>query len=99
MTFSFYERTAAEREILRVVNSSVRGCTQLAGLTEPAIERWASENNVSYGKGVADTIRNLARQCHRLAINSHQTFGTLETKIASDIAETLARLRRELEAD
>lgn len=46
MQHEFSDRIAAQRSILRVINSKPWACEELFGLSSKAIDRWVSVNRI-----------------------------------------------------
>lgn len=95
MRNTFFNKVAAERAVLRIVNAHTSGSRQLSGLSSGAIDNWQRSSNITYNQVIVDELKNISDLCQRLSDRSHETFSPLDpalnTMIDSRI-EVLARL-------
>jgi hypothetical protein len=96
MKNTFLNRVAAEREVLKVVNTLFPGNLQLAGLSQAALRRWESAVGQSRVGNVLPLLMDLAEQCQRLSDRSNETFLPIEKEQAIKINEQLEVLALEL---
>lgn len=96
MSNTFLNRVAAERRVLKAVNSQFSGEEQLAGLSQAALFRWQSFVGQSRVADVIPLLTNLAEKCQRLSDRSNETFMPIEEEHAIEIEAELEALKLEL---
>lgn len=94
---SFREKVGIERQIIRQVNRSLPGTPPLAGLTEVAISRWATEAQLDSNEPVVLALREIAIRCRLESDKSRDVFDGEEMKHATTVDEAASALRRALD--
>jgi hypothetical protein len=84
--FEFVSRTEVQRVILRLVNSAIVEREPLFGLSQHALDRWTSKNQIDQASSVVSLLRRAAAQLSMLANRSQDT-------IAGDYKEHADALR------
>jgi hypothetical protein len=95
MEHEFVNRIDAQRTILKVVNSASWGKEELSGLSNKAIERWVSSNQLEPTSTLVELIRETSSRLFFLA-NKSQEQVSEGYKIAS---EDIAHLRQAIEVE
>lgn len=69
----FINRIDAQRQVLNLVNSRIRGGEELFGLSEKAISRWENANDIDACRSLSIHLRELAVALQTLANKSQET--------------------------
>ena len=72
--FEFVSRTEVQRVILRLVNSAIAGREPLFGLSQQALDRWMSQNQINPASSIVSLLRRAAAQLSMLANRSQDTI-------------------------
>jgi hypothetical protein len=96
MQQEFNDRVAAQRSILRVVNSVQWPCEQLFGLSSKAIDRWATANKLDFGSRVMSLLRQVSAKLFFLANRSQEQISEEYQIVRSEIIAMCNEIEEEM---
>jgi len=88
----FNNRIETQRKTLRVVNRTIRYTEPLLSLSDKAISRWISSNNISHDNKMVIIVRKISEKLFFLANKSQEQI----TDDYIKASKTVERLIREL---
>lgn len=93
---NFQKRVSIERKVLQLINSG-RSCTvPLAGLTKPAIQRWAKQTGAQAQH--RELLPLLAEISARLSVEADKSKQVFDSKpVSSSLAKLVNEIERLLE--
>ncbi|SPK71028.1 conserved protein of unknown function [Cupriavidus taiwanensis] len=89
----FNNRIDAQREVLRLVNS-IHWSEELFGLSQGAIDRWASINKIDPAAELSATVRDAAAKLFFLANKSQEQVTEEYRFISRQVYELTQRIAR-----
>ncbi|MEH2513422.1 hypothetical protein V1291_004776 [Nitrobacteraceae bacterium AZCC 1564] len=96
MTSEFNDRVAAQRAILRAVNSITWSTEPLLGLSRKAIDRWISLNKIDAHSHIAELVTSVASKLFFLANKSQDQMSDEYQLVRSEIIEARDDIVRKL---
>jgi hypothetical protein len=96
MTSEFNNRIAAQRSILRAINSVSWGSEPLLGLSKRAIERWILMNRIQVSSPLANLVTAASSKLFFLANQSQDQMSEEYQSVQSEIIAAHDAIVREL---
>jgi hypothetical protein len=96
MTNEFNDRIAAQRSILRAVNSVSWGAEPLLGLSQGAIDRWTTMNRIEAHSALADLVAAASSKLFFLANQSQDQVSEQYQSVQSEIIAIRDAIVRQL---
>jgi hypothetical protein len=93
----FYDRVAAQRAILRVINRKRWTTEQLFGLSSKAIDRWVSVNHGDPSSRLVKLVRDVSARLFFLANKSQEQISDEYAAVRAEIATAYEAIRNEVE--
>ena len=97
MQHEFNDRIAAQRAILRVVNSRPWRCEQLFGLSSKAIDRWVSINRIEPSTQLVKLVKDTSAKLSFLANKSQEQISDDYRTVSGEIAALRQAIQVEIE--
>lgn len=88
----FVDRMAAQRELLRVVNS-IPWTEELYGLSKAGIQRWVVANQLSTESAEVKLVHEAAGALNFLAARSQEQVSRDYQRVCADVSSTARRLQ------
>lgn len=98
MQHEFNNRIAAQRAILRVVNSGPWSTEQLFGLSSKAIDRWISVNRIDPRSRLVKLVNDVSEKLFFLSNKSQEQVSEEYTAVRTEIVSACDAIKMELEA-
>jgi hypothetical protein len=96
MAHEFNNRISAQRNIVRLVNESASPREQLCGLSEKALDRWASTNSITVESPLFLFIKEASEKLFFLANKSQEEITDEYASISNEIAFLSQKIQNEL---
>ncbi|MCX9110633.1 MULTISPECIES: hypothetical protein [Providencia] len=92
----FKNRIIMQRDIIKLINSSIKVKEPILSLTNDSIKRWSSQNGINENENIISLLLSISNKLGFLANKSQEQLSDDYTNLSSSISEKKNILEKEI---